>query len=391
MSAITVGGDLVHYEVLGRGRQVILVHGWLGSWRYWVPTMTQISLKYRVYALDLFGFGDSGKNPEKYTIQHQVKLLEEFMNQMGLSKAAFIGHGLGALVLTEFALANQDKIARMLISNAPLYDPGDLDQRTAPGERKLLTSDRIQLNAAPPTPTSETPKNGEETNSTSAAPVNEATLPTRPDLSAHNMPTVPRINDDARARLEAAARAAAAAATGEALPPSTNIDSEKLPEMQERPEEQINRLAGMMWSNHNPLLENLMPLGLEAMLAKCFKTSEPEYDKLKVDVDKTDSAILKQSLLHYDSGRMLDSLRTLKMPIVVVHGTDDPIIPQPSESVWNYLTLNKEDILLPIPLPGVRHFPMLEQDTFQRLVNQFLDIADISKLEIKERWVRRTR
>src|SRR5690606_16509709 len=114
--------------------------------------------------------------------------------------------------------------------------------------------------------------------------------------------------------------------------PSTNIDSEKLPETQERPEEQINRLAGMMWSNHNPLLENLMPLGLEAMLAKCFKTSEPEYDKLKVDVDKTDSAILKQSLLHYDSGRMLDSLRTLKMPIVVVHGTDDPIIPQPSES-----------------------------------------------------------
>lgn len=39
MSAISVAGDLVHYEVLGRGRQVVLIHGWVGSWRYWIPTM----------------------------------------------------------------------------------------------------------------------------------------------------------------------------------------------------------------------------------------------------------------------------------------------------------------------------------------------------------------
>ena len=41
MSAITIGGDLIHYEVLGRGRPVLLVHGWIGSWRYWVPAMQQ--------------------------------------------------------------------------------------------------------------------------------------------------------------------------------------------------------------------------------------------------------------------------------------------------------------------------------------------------------------
>ncbi len=60
MSAITIENDLVHYEVLGRGRPVILVHGWLGSWRYWVPAMQQLSSKYRTYALDLWGFGGFG-------------------------------------------------------------------------------------------------------------------------------------------------------------------------------------------------------------------------------------------------------------------------------------------------------------------------------------------
>ncbi|SRR5258706_11925765 len=68
MSAITIENDLVHYEVLGRGRPVIFVHGWLGSWRYWVPTMQQLSMKYRTYALDLWGFGDSGKGNNRYSL-----------------------------------------------------------------------------------------------------------------------------------------------------------------------------------------------------------------------------------------------------------------------------------------------------------------------------------
>jgi len=140
MSAITVDGDLVHYEVLGRGRAVVLIHGWIGSWRYWIPLMQQLHLKYRVYALDLFGYGDSAKNAQKYTIDQQVNLLVEFMDQLGLKKAAMIGHGLGAQVLTEFAQRNYDMIARMLISNAPLFDPGDLGTRVPPGQRVLLTT-----------------------------------------------------------------------------------------------------------------------------------------------------------------------------------------------------------------------------------------------------------
>jgi pimeloyl-ACP methyl ester carboxylesterase len=84
MSAIRLGDDLIHYEVLGRGRPVILLHSWVGSWRYWVPTMQQLLLKYRVYALDLYGYGDSVKNPQKYTLDHQVQLLDDFTQQLGI-------------------------------------------------------------------------------------------------------------------------------------------------------------------------------------------------------------------------------------------------------------------------------------------------------------------
>ncbi|HDN79852.1 MAG TPA: alpha/beta hydrolase, partial [Chloroflexi bacterium] len=59
MSAIVIDGGIIHYEVIGRGRPLIFIHGWLGSWRYWMGSMEELSPYFRTYALDLWGFGDS--------------------------------------------------------------------------------------------------------------------------------------------------------------------------------------------------------------------------------------------------------------------------------------------------------------------------------------------
>jgi pimeloyl-ACP methyl ester carboxylesterase len=126
-------------------------------------------------------------------------------------------------------------------------------------------------------------------------------------------------------------------------------------------------------------------------LSRCFKRSEAAYEKLNQDIAKQDDTALTRLTNGFDPGRMLDILRMLSMPIVIVHGMDDPLIDAPNENVWNYLTLEKEESVLPVPLPGVRHFPMLEADAFIRLVNNFLELQDLSKLELKERWRRRSR
>ncbi len=66
MSAILLDSSIVHYEVLGRGRPVIFLHGWVGSWRYWISSMQVTSTSYRAYALDLWGFGDTAHNVLNY-------------------------------------------------------------------------------------------------------------------------------------------------------------------------------------------------------------------------------------------------------------------------------------------------------------------------------------
>lgn len=120
MSAVIVDDEVVHYEVLGRGRPLILIHGWLGSWRYWIPTMQVLSGEFRIYALDLWGFGDSSKRRDRYSLEAQAELVRGFMDRMAILKAAFVGHGLGGAVVTQFMRQYPDLADRAMNVCVPL-------------------------------------------------------------------------------------------------------------------------------------------------------------------------------------------------------------------------------------------------------------------------------
>jgi pimeloyl-ACP methyl ester carboxylesterase len=128
MSAILLERDLVHFEVLGRGRPILFLHGWVGSWRYWIPTMQAVSVSFRAYAIDLWGFGDSAKNSERYSLNQQVALLSSFMDKMGIGRVALVGHGLGAMVSVLFAHIFPEVVDRVMAVALPL-DEGMVDPR----------------------------------------------------------------------------------------------------------------------------------------------------------------------------------------------------------------------------------------------------------------------
>jgi pimeloyl-ACP methyl ester carboxylesterase len=120
LSAVLLDSSIVHYEVLGRGRPVIFLHGWVGSWRYWITSMQVTSTSYRAYALDLWGFGDTAHGELNYSLEQQAGLLERFLSEMGIGKIALVGHGLGALVGMTFASRSPQSVDRMMAVSCPL-------------------------------------------------------------------------------------------------------------------------------------------------------------------------------------------------------------------------------------------------------------------------------
>jgi 3-oxoadipate enol-lactonase len=120
MSAIILDGSMVHYEALGRGRPIIFLHSWVGSWRYWINAMQVASTSYRAYAIDFYGFGDSTRVPLRYTLDLQADLINRFLEEMGIGKVALVGHGLGALVGFSFINKWSKSVDRMMAINCPL-------------------------------------------------------------------------------------------------------------------------------------------------------------------------------------------------------------------------------------------------------------------------------
>lgn len=120
MSVIFLDNAIVHYEALGKGRPVFFLHGWVGSWKYWIPTLQVASTSYRAYALDLWGFGETAHNAMGYNLDQQADMLRSFMDKMGIGKIAMVGHGLGALVALHFARRFQSIVDRIMVVNCPV-------------------------------------------------------------------------------------------------------------------------------------------------------------------------------------------------------------------------------------------------------------------------------
>jgi pimeloyl-ACP methyl ester carboxylesterase len=123
MSIVVIDNHVVHYEVLGRGRPVLFLHGWLGSWRYWFPTMEVVSDHFRTFSFDFWGFGDSRQTGLRATgqesIRHYSDQVLRFLNELGIDRVMLVGHSMGGMVAMKTALDHPERVTRVVTVGAP--------------------------------------------------------------------------------------------------------------------------------------------------------------------------------------------------------------------------------------------------------------------------------
>jgi len=121
---------IIHYETYGRGRPVVLLHGWLGSWALWRDTIEALGQHYRTYALDFFGFGESevaqrrqtppARRLEAFTVPTYVAMVQQFMEQMGIQRAPLIGHSMGGTVALSAAIRCPERVVKVCVIGSPI-------------------------------------------------------------------------------------------------------------------------------------------------------------------------------------------------------------------------------------------------------------------------------
>jgi pimeloyl-ACP methyl ester carboxylesterase len=111
-------GLLLHYLEEGRGPVTALVHGLGGfaeSWRYNIPELARHG---RVIALDLPGFGRSGKPRRAYTLEFLAQALDRMLHALGVERVHLVGHSLGGAVAARYALDHPGRVERLALLGA---------------------------------------------------------------------------------------------------------------------------------------------------------------------------------------------------------------------------------------------------------------------------------
>jgi len=101
------------------GRTVLLLHGKNMSGAYWKPTIQALTQRgFRVVAPDQVGFGKSSK-PDgfQFTFQELATDTKLLLDSLGVKQAVVVGHSMGGMLATRFALMFPERVERLVLVN----------------------------------------------------------------------------------------------------------------------------------------------------------------------------------------------------------------------------------------------------------------------------------
>lgn len=103
---------------------VILLHGFGASIGHWRHNLEVLGQYHTVYAIDLLGFGASGKASANYKIQLWVDQVYDFWQTFIGQQVVLVGNSMGSMVGLAAAAAHPDMVKGIAMINVP-----DLSQR----------------------------------------------------------------------------------------------------------------------------------------------------------------------------------------------------------------------------------------------------------------------
>jgi len=98
------------------GPPVVLLHGLSSSMGFWEYQVPELAREHRVLAVDLPGFGASGRPDAPYTPPWYAAMVTGWMDHLGLDRAVLVGHSMGGQIALTVALDQPERVERLVLS-----------------------------------------------------------------------------------------------------------------------------------------------------------------------------------------------------------------------------------------------------------------------------------
>jgi pimeloyl-ACP methyl ester carboxylesterase len=128
----TVDGREIAFVDRGEGNPLLFVHGLGSNLSLWRETLDAFDNSHRVLALDLPGYGLSGKKDVSGTMSFFADVVTGFLDERGLDTVTVVGVSMGGQVGLTLALQSPERVRRLA-----LVSPAGIEQFT-PEEAEAL-------------------------------------------------------------------------------------------------------------------------------------------------------------------------------------------------------------------------------------------------------------
>jgi 3-oxoadipate enol-lactonase len=109
----------LHYEDLGAGRPVVLIHGFTNYGLSWTPQLAAlVHAGYRVILPDLRGHGASAPASALCTVTDLGGDLIELLGHLDIRSAALCGLSLGGMIGLQMAVDQPERVAALVVANS---------------------------------------------------------------------------------------------------------------------------------------------------------------------------------------------------------------------------------------------------------------------------------
>ena len=109
----------LHYEELGCGQPVLLIHGFTNYGLAWAPQLAVlVHAGYRVILPDLHGHGASAPATSLCTVADLAADMVGLLDHLAVDCAALCGLSLGGMVALQLALEWPDRVAAAVVANS---------------------------------------------------------------------------------------------------------------------------------------------------------------------------------------------------------------------------------------------------------------------------------
>jgi len=126
----------IHFTSEGKGKAIVLLHGFLENLTMWKATINELSKKNRVICIDLLGHGQSESLGYIHTMEEQAKMVIAILKHLRLRKYVIVGHSMGGYIALEMTKLAPSSIKGLCLMNSTAL--ADTQEKQLNRERAIV-------------------------------------------------------------------------------------------------------------------------------------------------------------------------------------------------------------------------------------------------------------